>query len=285
MNRCCMNLLLVMAGIALLPISITAQQPNALTSLQKSFQQQEKTVLDGYGQSLDAIMAERQKNGDLDSCIVIRAEKKRFEAEKTVPSLSDVNATFKAAAANYYKARAGILKQYIGSLDALVKAEVQADRIESAKAVKEEKEKIDFILADLGVQFKTVAKKGKLSPTAAVAFGGHHYLLVPDNVSWQEAKTACEQMDGHLVIVNNAKEDSFVATLAAGRNVWLGCTDEAEQGVWLWGDGAKLTYAGWAPSEPNNYGGREHWGVCCGDGRWNDVSIDTLCAYVCEWDR
>jgi len=144
-----MNLLLIVASIALLPISVMSQQPNALQLLQKSLEQQEKTVLDGYGRSLDAIMAERQKNGDLDSCVVIRVEKKRFEVEKTVPSLSEVNSAFKAAAGNYFKARTGILKQYIGSLEALVKTEVQADRIESAQLVKEEKGKTEFILADM----------------------------------------------------------------------------------------------------------------------------------------
>ncbi|MEI6217647.1 MAG: LamG domain-containing protein [bacterium] len=115
-------------------------------------------MLDGYGLSLDSIMSDRQKNGDLDSCIVIRAEKKRFEVEKTVPSLSEVDVAFRVAAGNYYKARAGILKQYISSLDDLVKAEVQADRIESAQAVKVEKEKTEFILADMQTKLPSTYK-------------------------------------------------------------------------------------------------------------------------------
>lgn len=151
-----LTILMIAACLALIPMSIVADDTNALSALQQSFQKQEQALLARYDTSLGSIMAEAKKNGDLDAYVAVEAERKRFEEEKTIPSLTDANTTFLTAAGSYYKARAGVLKQYVASLDGLVKSEVQAGRIDSAKEAKIERDKIDFLLAD--VQTKLPAK-------------------------------------------------------------------------------------------------------------------------------
>ena len=41
--------------------------------------------------------------------------------------------------------------------------------------------------------------------------------------------------------------------------VWLGLTDEFEEGNWQWVTGEPLNYTNWYDGEPNNNGGLEHY--------------------------
>ena len=56
-------------------------------------------------------------------------------------------------------------------------------------------------------------------------------------------------------------------------DLWLGISDELQEGIWLAADGSgPITFTNWNSGEPNNvFGGTEHWGemdlVTAG---WND---------------
>lgn len=126
-----------------------AQQTNTLDTYRQAYEKQEQSVLAQYGKALDTVMADLKKKGDLDSILILQAEKKRFDVEKTVLTPKNAKDAFRPATEEYYQTMVTLLGQYVKALDGLIKKEVAADRIEEAKVVKTEKEKASFLLADM----------------------------------------------------------------------------------------------------------------------------------------
>jgi len=91
------------------------------------------------------------------------------------------------------------------------------------------------------------------------------YKILIGDLNWFEAEAQCEGMDSHLVDFESKEEHEAVLEEAlkmegiAGNNVglWIGMTDSAEEGTWVWTSGKPVTYTAWSSGEPNNDGGRE----------------------------
>ena len=130
-------------------------------------------------------------------------------------------------------------------------------------------------------------------PPGTVAFQGHHYLLVRIETTWHNAEKACRGLGGHLVCIESAAEDRFLAQYARGIIFFAGATDEGHEGTWTWVNGKNMVYNNWnvAAGAPDNNQGREHWlevDTTSADGRWwwNDGAGSVLPRiYLCEWDR
>jgi len=79
------------------------------------------------------------------------------------------------------------------------------------------------------------------------------YVVLPESLSWTDAKTQAELMGGTLVCLGSSEEEQFVASmLPAGQTFWLGYTDTESEGDWVWLTGEPTTYSNWARGEPNN---------------------------------
>ena len=84
-----------------------------------------------------------------------------------------------------------------------------------------------------------------------------------------------QEYGGHLASMESAADEAwlkatfFDAGLVSG-DVYIGYTDEAAEGSFLWTSGAPLTHSNWASGEPNNYDGHEDYTAWAG-GQWNDV--------------
>ena len=77
----------------------------------------------------------------------------------------------------------------------------------------------------------------------AVAFRGNHYKAFLDtNSTWWEAKFACDDIGGELVVITNDLENEFVRRMAKGNLIWLGGTDEFEEGKWTWDNGETFKF-------------------------------------------
>jgi hypothetical protein len=107
-------------------------------------------------------------------------------------------------------------------------------------------------------------------------------------LSWDDAGAACAAARMQLVTAGTARQrDDLAAALAATYGPvehWLGLTDRAEEGRWVWVDGAPLdTLDGFAPGEPNDAGPE---GEDCAharlDGPWNDLDCGAALPFVCE---
>ena len=112
------------------------------------------------------------------------------------------------------------------------------------------------------------------------------YTLMNEALSWSEANAACLANSLQLASVQSAAENAMLVTAAAGNRVWIGGTDAAFEGMWVWSpSGTPLSYTNWALPQPDNYGKNEHClelQQLIRGSTWNDALCTTKLKYVCE---
>ena len=146
---------------------------------------------------------------------------------------------------------------------------------------------------------KPDAPRSSAPPLAdAKGFRGQHYKGFPEYMTWHEARDKCKEMGGRLAVVKDDAENRFITDLLRASNLesaWLGATDEAVEGKWVWVDGSALGYANWdrAAGQPNNSGPGgvvEHYliAIASRNGAWWDyLNFHTeqfRPGFVCQWD-
>ena len=103
----------------------------------------------------------------------------------------------------------------------------------------------------------------------------HQYYLL-ETTNWAAAEAEAVGLGGHLATVENAAENTWLwetfSAIAAGP-FWIGLSDAALEGSFVWTSGAPTFYQNWwtAGGEPNNAGGIEH-SVEMNNYLWNDNS-------------
>ena len=113
------------------------------------------------------------------------------------------------------------------------------------------------------------------------------YTLMHGTVSWAAADAACQAAGLQLASVHSAAQNALLVTAAAGNRVWIGGTDAAREGAWVWSpSNTPLSYTNWYPGEPNsgNQGGEDcvmAYSSLHG-GRWNDAPCTQKLKYVCQ---
>jgi len=137
--------------------------------------------------------------------------------------------------------------------------------------------------------FGTVTANAASVPKSAKYYKGNFYYVYRAN-SWNDAKALCKQKGGHLAIINNKAENSFLYKYIKSlgySTAYFGITDEAIEGEWRTVEGKKVTYTNWHKDEPNNDWSDEHYGSFFEDytdGTWNDgYGGDGSDVYICEW--
>eukprot|EP00964_Phaeocystis_antarctica_P112908 scaffold77025_cov69-Phaeocystis_antarctica.AAC.1 len=113
----------------------------------------------------------------------------------------------------------------------------------------------------------------------------HAYTLMSGALSWGGASAACLREGLQLATVQSAAQNELLFTVAAGNQVWIGGTDAASEGAWVWNpSNTPLSYTNWHPGEPNSHGSGEDcmdfWGHV--DGKWNDNRCTRKYKYVCQ---
>lgn len=123
-------------------------------------------------------------------------------------------------------------------------------------------------------------------PKDSVPFRGNHYKAFLDtNSTWWEAKFACEDIGGALVVIGTAQENEFVRRLAKKHLIWLGGTDEFEEGKWTWDNGEKFEFKNWDAKQPSATNGFNFLVLDGNSGKWKDTTdfSGKVKGYVCEW--
>ena len=112
---------------------------------------------------------------------------------------------------------------------------------------------------------------------------GHSYKLYWDwTPSWSAAEAHCQKEGGHLASVLTEEEQEEVRLVAEGQEVWLGGSDQEQEGVWQWADGSPWYFNKWrtASGEPN---GKEFENcVNFQNGDWLDIDCIQTKNFICQ---
>jgi hypothetical protein len=108
------------------------------------------------------------------------------------------------------------------------------------------------------------------------------FQVVEGNFTWKEAKANAEATGGRLAVLDTQEKIDSISDLLESfdGSLWIGLTDEVNEGEWKWINGEALTVNNWGTGQPD--GGGEHYAHIIwkegnkGDAarRWNDVVND-----------
>lgn len=113
--------------------------------------------------------------------------------------------------------------------------------------------------------------------------GTHAYAYCPGPVTWADARTACMGFGGDLVIIDDQAEQDFLLGQPLAPVVFIGLSDEAVEGTFVWVDGSAPVFTAWGMGEPNNaFDGEDCGQLDVATAVWNDIACATAGAFVCE---
>ena len=100
------------------------------------------------------------------------------------------------------------------------------------------------------------------------SFENSCYYRSTAQMRWATAMEQVQFNGGHLVTISSQEENDFLGENGG----WIGFTDEAIEGEWVWVTGEEVTFTQWAGGEPNNMGEEDCGQRYVGVGDWNDAS-------------
>ena len=112
-------------------------------------------------------------------------------------------------------------------------------------------------------------------------WGSNCYFYNAWETNWGSGASSCTQWGGHLVTVADDGENDFVNSLCPG-SCWIGLSDSANEGNFVWINGEQVSYTKWASNEPNDFLWNEDCTQLKSNGKWNDANCDGTVAFVCE---
>jgi FG-GAP repeat/Lectin C-type domain len=98
----------------------------------------------------------------------------------------------------------------------------------------------------------------------------HWYKPLPE-VSWHEAEAQAQAWTGHLATIRSQSENDWVATtFASGGVLWIGFSDEDQEGFFEWASGEAITFENWASGQPDDSQGADWTVLDPSTGLWRD---------------
>ncbi len=187
------------------------------------------------------------------------------------------------------------LVAYKAQLELLVGKLVKAEKLDDARTVKKDAETIEAYLAKARASMPQprsgsmeARKRAMKIPEDARTNRGHSYAAIMEAVTWEEAKSKCEALGGHLVIFDSIAEANWVrdwlkkGSLGPG---WIGLSRESAAQPWKWVDGSDLNprVEIWARGQPNN-GEDELCAYLHGVTGMHDGRVTSKAkSFICEW--
>lgn len=145
------------------------------------------------------------------------------------------------------------------------------------------------------------------TPVATDYYNGHKYAVYDDSMTWEDAKTFCENLGGHLITITSANEQKYVESLLSSgkkKQYWIGASDIS--GNWQWVTGEKWDYTNWCAAQPDDYEKDSYYAqilkevnktavASCRAYSWNDITNTNtsnkpeyfspdFIGFICEWD-
>ena len=112
------------------------------------------------------------------------------------------------------------------------------------------------------------------------------YAVFDKAMPWEDAKTYCEQLGGHLATISNKAEQDIIAGLIVdgSRDAYsIGATKRGLDN-WSWIDGKEFSYTNWDDGYPVNPYGEGYYIHMVKSGKWHDIYNITHYGFVCEFE-
>jgi hypothetical protein len=121
--------------------------------------------------------------------------------------------------------------------------------------------------------------------------GDYEYCAYRAGMDWQGARKSCEVNGGNLASILDDEENSSIfnylgSSWGYSGHLWIGFSDEAQEGNYKWINGEPVNHGNWCTGEPNNAGkeGEDcaHFSTML--NCWNDLNCSAQLGYLCESD-
>lgn len=117
-------------------------------------------------------------------------------------------------------------------------------------------------------------------------FNHHQYQLSENTSKWMHALQTCDDQGGYLTVVDNALENDFLRQAIKSHSVstaYIGLTDVAADGSFLWSNGTQMDYENWNQLPPINGQADFAYLGAWTDGPWYLAGQYTEKQFVCEF--
>ena len=127
-----------------------------------------------------------------------------------------------------------------------------------------------------------------------VTLNGKCYISVNARATWDSAEDSCVEWGGHLASIHSDLENYAVNSIRDNQDfTWIGLSDTANDGVYVWTDGTEFDYNNFHPNQPDSGGEScfHFFDELRGELNWNDyqcnrdtwLTVDT--SFVCKKGR
>nr|XP_015193405.1 PREDICTED: CD209 antigen-like protein E [Lepisosteus oculatus] len=149
--------------------------------------------------------------------------------------------------------------------------------VEEKEELKRENER----LLSLNTDIKRLCK---LCPQDWEFFQSKCYHFSTGRLSWRDSQADCRSQGADLVVIDSRLEQLFISRQSKGGSYWIGLSDAASEGTWLWVNGARETGGYWMPRQPDNHRGREDCAMIASRAvrNWNDEECGRTLSWICE---
>ena len=142
-----------------------------------------------------------------------------------------------------------------------------------------------------------------MSSSSLIAFSrnGVSYMLCyaqNQHRAWRAAETQCTNRNMHLVRVDDAEQNAWIRAQALAVNftgiIWIGGSDVAQEGNWIWIDGTQFwmglvngravngLFSNWDTGQPNSAGVEDCAAMWMNTDAWHDVACTNINAFLCQ---
>ena len=123
-----------------------------------------------------------------------------------------------------------------------------------------------------------------------VTINGSCYAHVDDSLNWNQAENCCVAWGGHLASIHSNDTNTILNGIRnQGRSTWIGLSDTANDGVYVWTDGTQCDYKNFASGQPNSANGESCFFFYNGALTWHDyycssstLGVNILTSYICQ---
>ncbi|MEM1119247.1 MAG: HYR domain-containing protein [Bacteroidota bacterium] len=112
-------------------------------------------------------------------------------------------------------------------------------------------------------------------------FDNSQFYLSNNGANWKDAQSAAESAGGRLAIINSAEENDFIQQNINNEIVFIGLSDEGQEGVFQWVDGSAVSYSKFV-SSLNNSGDNDYITLYPWNGEWDLNNQFVTKKYVLE---